>query len=378
MPRARGEKDYLNLTMGLNTEANPLAFPDNYTSDEKNFLLDKNGDVRVRRKGLLNSNADQAATSSGALLSLSDSFYWKSADIVILVFQTLSDEVFIRFHNNDSTFSFIGEYEVSGSAGFFYRPSFSQVLEGVVVSGTSEDSYTKPIWIVLNEDQDIEIYSVQVYFRDFELVNDNLTITERPDTLSEEHLYNLYNAGWYASRRNSSGDFVDPLTLFEAEESSLIKDAVFTTNNMINVSGGIGTVYNFSVGTNFTVTGSVSNDGQYEVAAINYLTLFDADITTVENTIVNEPSVSVTLNIVGGGYPSNADIPVLGTKFNSSGERVFSSETLFENVTGSSEAPRGHYIYDVEESVTRQDTLENKFVDGAVASTITLEDTIPT
>lgn len=376
MPRARGEKDYLSLLMGLNTEANPLAFPEGYTTDELNFLLDKSGDVRIRRKGLENSASDQSYTSANELPLLAGAYYWQDLDVILMVISTLNDEVVLRVHRNDASFTFVDEHVIDPSAGASYIPSFSPILSGLVITGSGGVNYVKPVLLQKNSSGDIDIYSTQLYFRDFDLIDDSLSVSTRPATLTDEHTYNLYNAGWYAERKNSSGEFVDPLSLFEGQIVTYNVPTTFTSPNIFVMQQvGIQNA-DLNSGDTVTITGSVSNDGTYTVFSVDRATPNQLSVTTIENTIVNEATITVAVKGEQGGIPSNADIPVLGLKVDSNGDEIFSADTLFETVVGSTEAPRGHYIFDIEENRTRDDVLTTKQTDGSVPSTITFEATI--
>lgn len=69
-------------------------------------------------------------------------------------------------------------------------------------------------------------------------------------------------------------------------------------------------------------------------------------------------------------YPSNADVPYLGDVTDSSGDVHF-DPTAYNNVSvGSSEAPRGHYIYNIRD-IDRAAKLGDKSLDGAPVSTLT-------
>lgn len=380
MPRARGEKDYLSLLLGLNTEANPLAFPEGFTTDEKNFLLDKSGDVRIRRKGLENSAADQTFVSSNTFPLLSGAFYWRELDVILIVVATLSDEVVVRVHRNDADFTYVDEYEIDSTAGALYIPSFSPILSGVVITGSGGNNYVKPILLQKTSSGDIEIYSTQLYFRDFDLIDDNLSISERPNGLTDEHTYNLYNAGWYADRRSESTlAFVDPLDLFEPQfvEPNPFDSTTFVAPDLMQINSTSVGFLDIKPLSTVIVTNSSSNNGTYIVDNYTVIDQDNVEIEFVEQTIVNEgPTAGVEIEYSTGSFPSNADIPVLGLKSDGSGNEVFSPGTLFETVLGSSEAPRGHYVFDVEETRTRDDVLASKQDDGTVPSTINLEATI--
>jgi hypothetical protein len=215
-----------------------------------------------------------------------------------------------------------------------------------------------------------------LYFRDFDLIDDGLSVSNRPGSLTDEHTYNLYNAGWYADRKNASGEFVDPLSLFEGQVVTYNVPTTFSaTNTFVMQQVGIQNA-DLNSGDSVTVVGSASNDGTYTVFSVDRSTPNELTVVTVENTIVNEATITVAITAEQGGIPSNADIPVLGLKVDSNGDEIFSADTLFETVVGSTEAPRGHYIFDIEENRTRDDVLSTKQTDGSVPTTITFEATI--
>ena len=84
MPRASGSKDYISLAQGLITEASPLAFPENSTSDELNFVLNKDGLIRARRKGLQAVRTENNISDTTSVLE--NVYYWRAPDVFLLVF----------------------------------------------------------------------------------------------------------------------------------------------------------------------------------------------------------------------------------------------------------------------------------------------------
>lgn len=70
-------------------------------------------------------------------------------------------------------------------------------------------------------------------------------------------------------------------------------------------------------------------------------------------------------------YPSNADIAALGDSVNTtSGEEEFKADTLDNIDLGSTEAPRGHYIFNIRD-IERNDKLTDKDNDGSVSTSVT-------
>lgn len=293
MPRVSGEKDYISLTQGLITEASPLAFPEGSTADEKNFLLDVDGMVRKRRKGFENLVSDFTYSNDpDDTYYVENFFYWEAPDVYLVVitgFGPTPPDTVIRIHRNDVSYSIAGTY-VFGSGPSVTEIADNTNLVNIVSAGE------KPLLLEYDEaESDIKIYDVDLFVRDFELVDDGLRMSERPSTLSDEHNYNLLNAGWYAERRlSSSGTKGDPIADF--------------------------------------------------------------------NTAIGE-------------YPSNADIPFLGLKTDEDGNEEFDPETLDNISLGNTEAPRGHYVFNIN-SFDRNDKLTSPDDDGTESTTITLQSTI--
>lgn len=68
-------------------------------------------------------------------------------------------------------------------------------------------------------------------------------------------------------------------------------------------------------------------------------------------------------------YPSNADISYLGDVTDTDGELVFEPSSYDNIDTGSTEAPRGHYIYSIRD-IDRESRRLNKDRDGSDASSL--------
>lgn len=51
MPTSKARLEVVQATKGLNTDASPLNYPQGFSLDEKNFVLNKNG-LRTRRLGM--------------------------------------------------------------------------------------------------------------------------------------------------------------------------------------------------------------------------------------------------------------------------------------------------------------------------------------
>lgn len=292
MPRAAGSKDYISLAQGLITEASPLAFPENATADELNFVLDKDGLIRSRRRGLQAVRTEQ--TIAGVEASIDNVYYWQAPDLVLFIITTDAPSTTLYVHRNNQDLSLLGSYVLNNAV------STVEIAENTnIIFLTTSDSQ-KPVLLEYEEQGGVvEIYEVDMFVRDFELVDDGLALTDRPTTpIDDNHRYNLYNAGWYKDRRYqyAAGQAIqDPI------------DSFFTDAN-------------------------------------------------------SQPPAE--------DYPSNADIVALGISINENGVTTFRDDEVRNNNVGNSEAPRGHYIYNIN-AFDRDARIADKNLDGSVSTTLT-------
>lgn len=372
MTRARGEKDYVSLVNGLITEASPLSFPENSTTDELNFVLNLDGLVRARRKGFENLVPDFSQAHGGSsTVSFEDALYWRSPNLILVIYRESAPtaKTVLLIHKNDASFTFVDSYEISSTDVEIQLDDNTNYVS--IVNGS------EPVLLEYEEDlNQLNIYTVDLFIRDFELVDDGLQISGRPASLSDEHEYNLYNAGWYALRKlSSTGKLGDPIEEFSSESASRNISATFVATSTIEGLDDL-SLSTLSNGDSITITGSVSNNGTYTVASTQIYSSAPqlVRITVQEVSIVNEGPVTVDLTIPQQ-FPSNADIATLGLKADSDGNEEFSADTLNETVLGNTEAPRGHYVYNIN-NFDREARRTSKNTDGTVDSTLTLQQTV--
>ena len=223
MPIARGEKDYLGFVQGLNTEANPLAAPEGTTSDELNMELNLENGTRARRLGLARIHpADLKFTPSGVTapdFQVQGVFFWEAIKKYITVFRYTDEEdkkvSSIVVHNQ----SYDIEFEFVVDTPDDVPPNFVDIRSRLVITLGTSPVILQPVG------DTYDVYVLTLYIRDFTLLNDSLSIGERPSTLSDEHKYNLYNAGWYKDRMLGSGSKGDPVTYFNTEIGSYPSNA---------------------------------------------------------------------------------------------------------------------------------------------------------
>jgi hypothetical protein len=206
VPRPVQNKLYQSFIKGLITEAGPLTYPENASIDELNTVIKVKGS-RSRRLGLDYEPSSVAATLS----DLDDTkfiseFAWKSvgndADVNFLVMQVKRT---LHFFDLDAV-------PITGSPKSFtvdlstYVAPFATTtdVDNNPVQMASGKGYLfvaspviDPILIQYDADTDnVSIIRLILKIRDFVGVIDNLNNEAQPDTLSNEHYYNLRNQGW--------------------------------------------------------------------------------------------------------------------------------------------------------------------------------------
>lgn len=290
MPRASGSKDYISLAQGLITEASPLAFPENATADELNFVLDKDGLIRSRRKGFENVKTEQSIVGVDA--AIENVYYWRAPDVFLFVITSSTPNTTLYIHRNNETLSLVGSYVLNNVQ------SSTQIAENTNLLVITTSEAQKPILLEYESTpNEIEIYSIDLYVRDFELVDDGLTLTDRPNTLSDNHKYNLYNAGWYKDRR------------YQYIANQAVQDPISSFFSSLNA-----------------------------------------------------PSES-------GSYPSNADIVSIGVGVNENGVTTFRDDEVRNINLGNTEAPRGHYVYNIND-FDRDARIADKTIDGTTSTSL--------
>lgn len=215
MARQRGIDQKIQVTRGFVTEFTPVAFPQEAAIDVDNCIIDSDGSVR-RRPGIdleqnhiLNSVAGGIINESEiSTIGLSNhlwEFVSNSGTLNIVVFQVgVRLQMFAQFGAISA--NLLGEVDLTP---FAINVAKLQTTKVQVASGLG-DLY------VVNEHMD----SVRITFdgttftatrinlriRDFEGLEDNLKIDERPTALFRNHYYNLINQGWTDANIKSFAD----------------------------------------------------------------------------------------------------------------------------------------------------------------------------
>lgn len=206
MPRAEQNKLYQSFIKGLITEAGPLTYPENASTDELNTIIKVKGS-RSRRLGLDYEPESVADTIS----DLTDDtfiseFEWKSvannADINYLVIQVNNT---LHFYNMDAVPITSDKLPFTIDLNDYIAPfaSLAQVAGTPVQMASGKgylfvvSPYIDPVLIEYKQDFDELVpMKIVIQVRDFVGVDDGLSNEAQPTTLSHEHYYNLRNQGW--------------------------------------------------------------------------------------------------------------------------------------------------------------------------------------
>ena len=222
MPRAQANKAFSTFNKGLITEAGPLNFPPDSTTDESNCDLFTKGNRR-RRLGFDLESGRALSTQTVALdtwkRNAVGTSTWKTVDgdgnknfLVVqiglkLYFYDLAERILV---NAQQSFSVnLEDFAVSGVSNQDVSESLVQVASGkglLFVVGEKIESF------YLSYDSDtgfITQTQINIKIRDFDGVDDNLENDEEPTVLSNEHHYNLRNQGWIATTEVTPKDPID-------------------------------------------------------------------------------------------------------------------------------------------------------------------------
>ena len=232
--RAAGQKEYTNLAKGLMTEVSPLAFPDGVTSNELNFVVNKNGLRRERRKGF--EYVYPTNSFGGATSKLENLFYWRGSTYAIAILTNDVPETYLRIHAIDANFTSIADVKIADTV---VSTQIAELTNYLVITLSNND---KPILLEYDAvAETITVNSITLHVRDFELVNDGLTASENPASLTDNHKYNLYNAGWFVSKKDqdqAGNPLTNTVTTYHNAFSKYPSNADSVGVGMITNAGG--------------------------------------------------------------------------------------------------------------------------------------------
>ena len=247
MPRVAAEKQYNSFVKGLITEASPLTFPENAFSDGDNIVLNRTGSISRRlgldyEDGYTKTNCGYASTT---LLETERSFHkWNFAggsSSVSLGVVRVKDKLYFLDMTATSPSSSLknGGAPITISGLNNARIETTPINNGLVI--VSAD-LTRPVYLEYNIATDtVSQSNIAIKVRDFWGVEDDLDISTRPSSLSNQHQYNLLNQGWPSGKisdfKTTIGDYpsnADTWTLGKNSESTF--DANLLVKNSVDRS----------------------------------------------------------------------------------------------------------------------------------------------
>lgn len=206
MARAKANKLYRTFVKGMVTEASPLTYPENASTDELNTVLSRKGN-RARRRGL---DYERNYVLNPVLTYLPGDtvteYVWHSvAKIADKKFVAVQLGKEVHFWNVDETPTSDNKHPyVLDLLDFKSETSAADDIRKKPVCFSSGAGFLfiahplcDPIVVEYNKTDDtFTAIRVVIQIRDFEGVYDALANDEEPATLSKEHEYNLMNQGW--------------------------------------------------------------------------------------------------------------------------------------------------------------------------------------
>lgn len=200
MPRQLTRTQSLNtFSGGLNTEANPLAFPEGTLKDADNVDVLRNGTARWRRSLAFEEGGnfpDRNFSPTDMTDKAISSHEWLSVENQdSLNFHVVQVGSLLLFHQKGTdklSASYVGQVNLGPSGAQDAWDMVSGQGKLFVVSKNLDPFY-------VSYDVDTNTFStttLNLKVRDVDGIDDGLAIDERPTTISPEHRYNLRNQGW--------------------------------------------------------------------------------------------------------------------------------------------------------------------------------------
>lgn len=203
MVRQAGVSVENQFTKGLITEVSGVNSPENSVTDSLNVIYDRKGRA-LKRKGL-DYELDYVFRSLPKSAAKTE-FVWDTAQTGSFV--VIQNGRYISFFSNETGGSLSSSLKPFSINLTSYKASgaLNEDIDQKTASFSSGKDYLfiahplcNPIYVKYNGVTDsISVSTILIKIRDFEGVNDGLAPGERPPNLSNAHMYNLMNQGWYA------------------------------------------------------------------------------------------------------------------------------------------------------------------------------------
>lgn len=251
---ARGDKEQVLPFKGLNTESNLLHFPQEFSPDVLNMEMGYTPHHVKPRKGVEVSGNERLVETR----SLGDhniaisSFLWESVNgdpnthfVVVQIGQ------YLYFFDDDGL-------DDPTTAIHAERVDIADLLSGTTIGTLTNEQQTRVNYanvkgkllitansiepsLIQYDGTNITTTSLKLTIRDMLGVSDGLKVDERPNTLTDDHKYNLLNQGWYKQRRLTAGSSTesDPITNYNTVNGNYPSNADIVWVGMVDNTGDL-------------------------------------------------------------------------------------------------------------------------------------------
>lgn len=346
MPRQANVSVDYNFSQGLITEATGLNFPENACTETYNCVFDETGPV-YRRPQIDFEDTYITETINRSNLAIS-TYSWDSVadegDFSLVVVQI------------GHTLYFYNTAEVSLSRGFISgsQVNLSPFFSSATSQETQECTYATglgylfvfhpgmdPIYVSYDiSTNTLTASAATIRIRDLVGVDDSLEVQDRPLTLTAAHRYNLYNQGWALdTAKEHTVTFSNGSTSvgWTSHNLSVNDTLYFSTSDTLPT--------NFSTYTKYYVV-SVVNSNTITVSATlggTAISAGSAGTGTHMGHVYNSEDAFLDWEAARADYPSNADIWWRLKNL----DNVFDVDYVDQYSSGSSPAPKGHFVIDL-------------------------------
>jgi hypothetical protein len=210
-----------SFVKGLITEATGLNYPENASEETFNCIFLRTGEVK-RRPGFNREEGAVFHSVDDDLTAVAE-FVWTNAgnlgQFAIVVQQIGTELHFFRVSETNALsagkLDSIIDLADMAPAGAPISPANGEVCQFAIGNGVLfvAHPFCNPFYLSYDIGSDtVSATELRILIRDFRRLDDKLAIDERPTTLTNAHLYNLFNQGWYA--RNGAPWTLPVINLF--------------------------------------------------------------------------------------------------------------------------------------------------------------------
>ena len=244
MGRQRAPVKVNQFVGGLNTEANPLVFPDNATFDECNMELNRDGS-RVRRRGFdyesLFLEIDTGVVLQYGVHLARTQFRWENpGGITGKQFVVVQVGNYVGIHDVNVVPVSTAPLFSKTFSDLFYSETFGYAsVDGLLVIATGEAALT----VLKYQDGAVTEETGNLLIRDFfgvsasdgvDVLTDYQNLQKRPKVASQSHIYNLRNQTFALPKAvdTDDADQRDPIEAFTEQSANATKVRPSNSDNL--------------------------------------------------------------------------------------------------------------------------------------------------